>query len=135
MGAPKTKIRVLLSKSGLDYHDRGVRYVAIKLKEAGMEVIYTQYRIIEEVAKTAIEEDVDVIGISSSAGGYLADISRLKELLKQSDRESVPVIVGGVVADRDIPKLLDIGVGAVYGPGSKAEDAIKWINGRVTRSI
>jgi len=125
------RIRILLVKSGLDYHDRGIRYIARKFREAGMEVIYFQYRIVPEVVKVAIEEDVDVIGLSSSAGGYMADIEALRGLLEQNGMGDLPLIAGGIIAKSDVPGLREMGVGAICGPGDSADEAVEWVKNQV----
>jgi len=127
------KLRILLVKSGLDYHDRGVRYIARKFRDAGMEVIYFQYLAIPEVVKVAIEEDVDIIGLSSSVGGYMADIEVLRDLLKQNGMGNLPLIVGGIIAKSDVPGLREMGVGATCGPGESADEAVEWVKDYVSR--
>lgn len=125
------RIRILLIKSGLDYHDRGVRYIARKFRDAGVEVIYFQYLVIPEIVKVAIEEDVDVIGLSSSVGGYMADIETLRGLLKQNGMGDLPLIVGGIIAKSDVPRLREMGVGATCGPGESADEAVEWVKNQV----
>ena len=125
------RIRILLAKSGLDYHDRGIRYIARKFREAGMEVIYFQYRVIPEVVKVALEEDVDVIGLSSSVGGYMADIEELQGFLEQNGMGDLPLIVGGIIAKSDVPGLREMGVGAICGPGDSADEAVEWVKNQV----
>jgi methylmalonyl-CoA mutase C-terminal domain/subunit len=121
------KIRVLLSKSKMDVHDRGIRYVARKMLEAGLEVILTRHGLMDEVANIALQEDIDVIGLSFSGGGHLSSCLRLKELLKGKGIEDKMVIVGGVIPEDDIPELKKIGVVGVFGAGSRADEAIQFI--------
>lgn len=121
------KIRVLLSKSKMDVHDRGVRYVARKMLEAGLEVILTRHGLMDEVANIALQEDIDVIGLSFSGGGHLSSCLRLKELLKGKGIEDKMVIVGGVIPEDDITELKKIGVVGVFGAGSRADEAIQFI--------
>jgi len=128
------KLRVLLAKSGLDYHDRGVRYIARKFRDAGMEVIYYQYLVIPEIVKIAIEEDVDVIGLSSSVGGYVENIEELRGLLEQNDMGDLPFVLGGVIAKKDFPVLREAGVGAICGPGDSADEAVDWVKNNVVIS-
>lgn len=125
MGFGKRNLRILLAKSAFDYQDRGVRYVAGKCRDAGFEVIYYQYMIISEIVKIAIQEDVDVIGVSSSAGGYIADIEELRGLLEQNDMDKLPIMLGGIIAERDIPKLREEGVSVICKPGDSVNEAIE----------
>ena len=113
------KIRVLVAKPGLDGHDRGAKVVARALRDAGMEVIYTGLRQTPEmVAEAALQEDVDVVGLSILSGAHLALVPRVIQLLRQNGQENVLVYVGGIIPDEDIPALKQAGVHAVYGPGS-----------------
>jgi methylmalonyl-CoA mutase C-terminal domain/subunit len=125
------KIRILLVKSGLDYHDRGVRYIARKFREAGMEVIYFQYLVVPEIIKVAIEEDVDVIGLSSSVGGYMEDIKELRNLLDQNGMGEIPLVAGGIIAKGDLPGLREMGVGAICGPGDSDDEVVEWVKNQV----
>lgn len=127
------KLRILLVKSGLDYHDRGVRYIARKFRDAGMEVIYFQYLVIPEIVKVAIEEDVDVIGLSSSVGGYVENIKELRGLLEQNGMGNLPFVLGGIIAKSDIPMLCEAGVGAICGPGDSADEAVEWVKNHVSK--
>ena len=115
-------LRVLVAKVGLDGHDRGVKVVARILRDAGMEVIYTGLRQTPEmVCATAIDEDVDVIGLSMLSGGHMALAPRVAELLAEQQAD-IPVIVGGIIPEQDVPKLIDAGVAAVRHPGASAEE-------------
>lgn len=134
MSSAAGKPRILLVKSGLDYHDRGVRYIARKFRDAGMEVIYFQYLVVPEIVKVAIEEDVDVIGLSNSVGGYLADIKELRDLLEQNGMGDLPLIVGGIIAKSDFPTLREAGVGLICGPGDSADEAVEWVKNQVATS-
>lgn len=120
------KIRVLIAKPGLDGHDRGAKVVARALRDAGMEVIYTGLRQTPEmIAEAAMQEDVDVIGLSILSGAHMALVPRVLELLKANDQENVKVFVGGIIPNDDIPRLKEMGVGGVYGPGTLTEDIIR----------
>ena len=120
------KIRVLIAKPGLDGHDRGAKIVARALRDAGMEVIYTGLRQTPEmVAEAALQEDVDVIGLSILSGAHMALVPRVLELLKVNDQEQVRVFLGGIIPDEDVPRLMEIGVVGVYGPGTSTEDIIR----------
>ncbi len=120
------KIRVLVAKPGLDGHDRGAKVVARALRDAGMEVIYTGLRQTPEmIAEAALQEDVDVVGLSILSGAHMALAPRILELLKANGQAQVKVFIGGIVPDEDIPRLIDMGVHGVYGPGASTEDIIK----------
>lgn len=113
------KIRVLVAKPGLDGHDRGAKVVARALRDAGMEVIYTGLRQSPEmVAEAALQEDVDVIGLSILSGAHLVLVPKVVELIRANGQNDVRVFVGGIIPDEDIPALLKAGVTAVYGPGT-----------------
>lgn len=117
----RSKGRVLLAKLGLDGHDRGVKVVARMLRDAGFEVIYTGLRQTPEtVVAAAIDEDVDVIGLSMLSGAHLALVPPVVEGLRARGAH-IPVVVGGIVPDRDIPTLTEAGVAAVLAPGTSAE--------------
>jgi methylmalonyl-CoA mutase, C-terminal domain len=119
------KIRVLVAKPGLDGHDRGAKVVARALRDAGMEVIYTGLRQTPEmIAEAALQEDVDAIGLSILSGAHMALIPRLLELLKANQQEHVRVFVGGIIPDEDVPRLMEMGVVGVYGPGTLTDQII-----------
>jgi len=116
------KIRVLVAKPGLDGHDRGAKVVARALRDAGMEVIYTGLRQTPEmIAEAALQEDVDVVGLSILSGAHMALVPRVIDLLRANGQEHVLVYVGGIIPDEDIPALKAAGVKEVYGPGSSTE--------------
>jgi methylmalonyl-CoA mutase C-terminal domain/subunit len=122
--------RVLVTKIGLDGHDRGSRVVAAALRDAGMEVVYTgPWQSIPDVVKLATEEDVDVIGISSLATDHLL-VPKLMEALKQADMGHVGVVVGGIVPDDEERMLLDCGVDRVFHPGSSLDDIVAFVRNR-----
>jgi methylmalonyl-CoA mutase C-terminal domain/subunit len=113
------KIRVLVAKPGLDGHDRGAKVIARALRDAGMEVIYTGLRQTPEmIAEAALHEDVDVIGLSILSGAHLALVPRVLDLLRNQGQGAVRVLVGGIIPDEDIPRLQEMGVTAVFGPGT-----------------
>jgi methylmalonyl-CoA mutase C-terminal domain/subunit len=119
------RIRVLIAKPGLDGHDRGAKVVARALRDAGMEVIYTGLRQTPEmIAEAALQEDVDVVGLSILSGAHMALVPRVLELLRQNGQEHVRVFVGGIIPDEDVPRLKALGVNAVYGPGTLTDDII-----------
>jgi len=113
------KIRVLIAKPGLDGHDRGAKIIARALRDAGMEVIYTGLRQTSEmIAEAALQEDVDVVGLSILSGAHMSLVPRILDSLKENGQSNVPVFVGGIIPEDDIPLLLDMGVSAVFGSGS-----------------
>ncbi len=120
------KIRVLVAKPGLDGHDRGAKVVARALRDAGMEVIYTGLRQTPEmIAEAALQEDVDIVGLSILSGAHMALAPRILELLKANGQSKVKVFIGGIVPDEDVPQLKQMGVTGVYGPGASTEDIIR----------
>ncbi len=122
----KRKIRVLVAKPGLDGHDRGAKVVARALRDAGMEVIYTGLRQTPEmIAEAALQEDVDVVGLSILSGAHMALAPRILELLRLNGQTNVHVFIGGIVPDEDIPRLKALGVRGVYGPGASTEDIVR----------
>ena len=119
------KIRVLIAKPGLDGHDRGAKVVARALRDAGIEVIYTGLRQTPEmIVESALQEDVNAIGLSILSGAHMALIPRLMELLKENGTDSIRVYVGGIIPDDDISQLKEMGVKGVYGPGTSTEQII-----------
>ena len=123
-------VRVILAKIGLDGHDRGIKVVASSLRDAGMEVIYTGlWQTPERVACAAADEDADVVGISLLSGAHLTLIPRMLELLRAEGIGHVPVMVGGVIPDDDIPKLLHLGAAKVFTPGTPMSEIVGFIRG------
>ncbi len=113
------KIRVLIAKPGLDGHDRGAKVIARALRDAGMEVIYTGLRQTPEmIAEAALQEDVDVVGLSILSGAHNALVPAVIEKLHQNGLDEIKVFIGGIIPQEDIPNLLNKGVYAVYGPGT-----------------
>ncbi len=130
----KRKIRVLIAKPGLDGHDRGAKVVARALRDAGFEVIYTGLRQTpEQIVNTALQEDVDVVGLSILSGAHNALVPAIMELLKEKGMEDVVVIVGGIIPDVDIQFLKSVGVNEIFLPGTSTEEIIKFINERVKK--
>lgn len=128
------KIRVLLTKIGFDGHDRGVKVVASALREAGMEVIYTgPWQTVEEVAEIALQEDVDVLGISTLGYDHPL-IPKLMNLLQQKDMDDIFVIVGGVIPYDEVPSLKVAGIAEYFPPGSKLNSIVEFIREKVTES-
>ncbi|WP_024822287.1 MULTISPECIES: cobalamin B12-binding domain-containing protein [Aminobacterium] len=122
------KIRVVIAKPGLDGHDRGAKVVARALRDAGMEVIYTGLRQTpEQIVDTAIQEDADAIGISILSGAHAYYFSKIIGLLKERHAEDIIVFGGGVIPDADIPALLEMGAGAIFGPGTPTTVCAEWL--------
>ncbi len=116
---PESKIRILVAKPGLDGHDRGAKVIARALRDAGMEVIYTGLRQTPEmITEAALQEDVHAIGLSILSGAHMALVPKILELLKANGQNNVKLYLGGIIPDDDIPKLMEMGVAGVYGPGS-----------------
>jgi methylmalonyl-CoA mutase, C-terminal domain len=127
-----SKIRVLVAKPGLDGHDRGAKVIARALRDAGMEVIYTGLRQTPEmIINAALQEDVQVIGLSILSGAHNAIVPRVMELLKEKEMSDVLVIVGGIVPDEDAEQLKQLGVARVFQPGSSLSEIVEFIRGSV----
>lgn len=126
------KIRVIVAKPGLDGHDRGAKVVARALRDAGMDVIYTGLRQTPEmIAEAALQEDVDVVGLSILSGAHMALAPRVLELLKTNGQDNVKVFIGGIIPDEDVPRLKAMGVVGVYGPGTLTETIIAEVRAAV----
>jgi methylmalonyl-CoA mutase C-terminal domain/subunit len=120
------KLRVLIAKPGLDGHDRGAKVIARALRDAGMEVIYTGLRQSPEmIAEAALQEDVNVIGLSILSGAHLVLVPKVAELIKANGQKDVKIFVGGIIPDEDIPELLKSGVTAIYGPGTPTTKVVQ----------
>ncbi len=128
------KIRVVLGKPGLDGHDRGAKVVAHALKDAGMEVIYTGlHQTVPSIVKQAIQEDVDVIGLSIMSGAHIPICRKLTDMLKAEDFQQVLVVVGGVIPNKDIPVLKGLGVHGVFPGGTRFEEIVGFIREHAAR--
>ena len=126
------KIRVLIAKPGLDGHDRGAKVVARALRDAGMEVIYTGLRQTpEQIVETAIQEDVDVIGLSILSGAHTHLFPKIMELLKENDIKDIIVMGGGVIPEEDIAVLKKVGIAEIFTPGTDTRDIVKFIKQKV----
>ena len=122
------RIRVLVAKPGLDGHDRGAKVVARALRDAGMEVIYTGLRQTPEmIAEAALQEDVDVVGLSILSGAHMALIPRTIQLLRDNGQDDVVVVAGGIIPDDDVPALSEMGVRGVFGPGTPTQKIIDFV--------
>lgn len=126
------KIRVLVAKPGLDGHDRGAKVIARALRDAGMEVIYTGLRQTPEmIVSASLQEDVHVIGLSILSGAHNAIVPRVMDLLRQNKMDDVIVIVGGIIPDQDVGNLKQLGVAAIFQPGTAMDDIVKFIRENV----
>jgi methylmalonyl-CoA mutase C-terminal domain/subunit len=126
------RIRVLIAKPGLDGHDTGAKVVALALKDAGMEVIYTGlHRSIDEIVKTALEEDVDVIGLSIYSGAHLPLSKKLMDRLREENLKDKLVLVGGNIPRRDVDALKDCGISGIFPIGTRLDEIVKFIKKRV----
>jgi len=126
------KIRVLVAKPGLDGHDRGAKVIARALRDAGMEVIYTGLRQTPEmVVSAALQEDVNVIGLSILSGAHNAIMPRVMDLLRQNKMDDVLVIIGGIIPDQDIPGLKQAGVAGIFLPGTPMNEIVEFIRNNV----
>jgi methylmalonyl-CoA mutase, C-terminal domain len=130
--AGEHKIRVLVAKPGLDGHDRGAKVIARALRDAGMEVIYTGLRQTPEmIVNAALQEDVDVIGLSILSGAHNAIVPRVMDLLKQNHVDDVLVLVGGIIPDQDVEPLKQKGVSGIFQPGTAMDEIITFIRQNV----
>jgi methylmalonyl-CoA mutase C-terminal domain/subunit len=122
------KIRVLVAKPGLDGHDRGAKVIARALRDAGMEVVYTGIRQTPEmIAEAALQEDVDVLGMSILSGAHMTLFPKVLELLRENGMEDVLVVVGGIIPDEDVPALQSLGIKGVFGPGTPTDQIVDFV--------
>jgi len=128
MADRKEKIRVLIAKAGLDGHDRGAKVVARALRDAGMEVIYTGLRQTPEmITEAALQEDVQVVGLSILSGAHMTLVPKVKNMLEEEGLDNVKLFLGGIIPDEDKPALEKLGVAGIYGPGTSTELIIQEI--------
>jgi methylmalonyl-CoA mutase C-terminal domain/subunit len=126
------KLRILVAKPGLDGHDRGAKVIARALRDAGMEVIYTGlHQTPEMIVSAAVQEDVDAIGLSIMSGAHMTLFPAVIDLLKAQSATDIRVFGGGIIPDDDIPRLQQIGVGAIFTPGSSTQEIVRWINDNI----
>ena len=122
------KIRVLIAKPGLDSHDRGAKIIARALRDAGMEVIYTGLKQTpEQIVETALQEDVDVIGLSILSGAHKTLFPMIMELLKQKGLTDVLVVAGGIIPEEDVPEMKKLGIKEIFGPGTRTDKIVQFI--------
>ncbi|MCL4255648.1 MAG: cobalamin B12-binding domain-containing protein [Anaerolineae bacterium] len=125
----KKNIRILIAKPGLDGHDRGAKVIARALRDAGFEVIYTGLRQTPEmIAEAALQEDVDVVGLSILSGAHMALVPKIREVMNANELGDVPIILGGIIPDEDKPALELLGVKGIFGPGTNTESIVERIN-------
>ncbi|MDH5482842.1 MAG: cobalamin B12-binding domain-containing protein [Candidatus Bathyarchaeota archaeon] len=128
------KIRVLIAKPGLDSHDRGAKVVARALRDAGMEVIYTGLRQTpEQIAETALQEDVDVIGLSILSGAHKALFPRIMQLLEEKGLSDIMVFAGGIIPEEDITEMKKTGIKEIFGPGTPTDTIIQYVLNNVPK--
>ena len=128
----KKKIRVLIAKPGLEGHDRGAKVIARALRDAGMEVVYTGIRQTPEmIAEAALQEDVDVVGMSILSGAHMALFPRVLELLRENEMGDVLVVAGGILPDDDLPLLNEMGIKGLFGPGTSTDEIVRFIRENV----
>jgi methylmalonyl-CoA mutase, C-terminal domain len=121
-------IRVLVAKPGLDGHDRGAKVVAAALRDAGMEVIYTGlHQTPEMIASAAVQEDVDVVGLSVLSGAHMTLFPRVHDLLRDAGRDDVLITGGGIIPKEDMAELQDLGIGRLFGPGTRTSELVEYI--------
>ncbi len=123
--------RILLCKSSMDMHDRGARYIAIRLRDHGMEVVFINFLDPHEIVSVASQEDVDLIGFSSSVQGHLPILQKLRAELINQGMGDVPLMVGGIIPQRDYPALQEIGIEGIFGPGTNASDVVSFVRKQV----
>jgi methylmalonyl-CoA mutase C-terminal domain/subunit len=129
------KIRILVAKPGLDGHDRGARIIARAFRDAGFEVVYTGlHQTPEQIVSAAIQEDVDLIGMSSLAGAHLYLFQKVIDLLKAQDADDIMLIGGGIIPEEDIGKLKVVGVREIFSPGTSLETIVSWVRRNVRHS-
>jgi len=128
------KIRVLIAKPGLDSHDRGAKIVARALRDAGMEVIYTGLRQTpEQIVETALQEDVDIIGLSILSGAHTTLFPRIMGLLREKGLNDVMVFAGGIIPEEDVSQMKKLGVKEIFGPGTPTETLVKFVKENVPK--
>jgi methylmalonyl-CoA mutase, C-terminal domain len=125
---PERKIRVMVAKPGLDGHDRGARILARCFRDAGFEVVYTGcHQTPDQIASAAIQEDVDLVGLSCLSGAHRVLFPRVVELLREKDAEDITVIGGGIIPEQDFPALYSSGIKAIFTPGASLDSIVEWI--------
>ena len=126
-------LRILMTRMDCDGHDRGARYVARKMLDSGMEVVFTPFSLPAEVVHTAIQEDVDLIGLSFLTGAHLVIVPEIMRLMDEQTKERIPVLVGGIIPPQDIPTLKQMGVLEVFPSGSSVDDIVGFVRENVRK--
>ena len=127
------KVRILVAKPGLDGHDRGARVIARAYRDAGFEVVYTGlHQTPEQIVAAALQEDVDLIGLSCLSGAHMYLFKRVIELLKENKADDVTVIGGGIIPEEDIPKLKELGIKEIFLPGTSLENIVGWVRNNLS---
>jgi len=127
------KVKVIIAKPGLDGHDRGAKVVARALRDAGMEVVYTGLRQTPEmVAEAALQEDVDLVGLSILSGAHMELFPRVVDEMKKRGLDDVVLLAGGIIPQEDVPALQKIGFRAIFGPGASTDEIVAWVRANVT---
>ena len=135
IGSPPRPIRVLVAKPGLDGHDRGAKVVATALRDAGMEVIYTGlHQTPEMITEAAVQEDVDIVGLSILSGAHLTLVPRIRELLREKGRDDALLVIGGIIPPEDVERLESQGVAKLFGPGTSTHDIVDYITAWAQRA-
>jgi methylmalonyl-CoA mutase C-terminal domain/subunit len=126
------RIRILVAKPGLDGHDRGARVIARAFRDGGFEVVYTGlHQTPEQIVAAALQEDVDLIGLSILSGAHMTLFKRVLELLKDKGADDIMVIGGGIIPEEDVPKLKKLGIKAIFLPGTSLDDIVNWVKDNV----
>ena len=129
----KDKLKIIIAKPGLDGHDRGAKVVARALRDAGLEVVYTGLRQTPEmVAEAALQEDVDLVGLSILSGAHMELFPRVVEEMKKRGLDDVVLLAGGIIPQEDIPALQKLGFRAIFGPGASTDEVVAWVRANVT---
>ncbi len=130
------RLKVVMAKAGLDGHDRGVKIISRALRDAGFEVIYTGLRQnVEQIAATAIDEGADFIGLSILSGAHMIISKKIIKILKERNADDIPIFIGGIIPDSDIPELIQIGIKAVFTPGTPTSEIIDAIRKEYKKNI
>jgi methylmalonyl-CoA mutase C-terminal domain/subunit len=129
----KDKIKAIIAKPGLDGHDRGAKVVARALRDAGLEVVYTGLRQTPEmIAEAALQEDVDLVGLSILSGAHMELFPRVVEEMNKRGLDDVVLLAGGIIPQEDVPALQKIGFRAIFGPGASTEEIVAWVRANVS---
>ena len=128
-------VRVVIAKPGLDGHDRGAKVVARALRDAGVEVIYTGlHQMPDQIVATAIQEDADAIGLSILSGAHMTQCAKVIEALKEKDASDIKVFAGGIIPEADFPALKEMGVVAIFTPGTSTQEIVDWVNANLAHA-